>query len=254
MEAAMHLHKVQDRDRPAGWIAGAFALALILGCLLPASIRAAGITSVAIDPGHGGEDTGCKGARGTREKEITLALARRLADIIQERMGIETVLIRRADVSMDLAERTGAANNRGSDIFISLHANSSFSPGQGGQIMVFVASPSGEDIEFMASPAIPWDEVQASFREESLRLGSLIAEEARKSGLWREGLVKEAPVFVLKGAAMPAVVVEVEFLSSSQGEDRLRDKWFQERICEALYRAIVRFDYSMERDTNDGTW
>lgn len=254
MGADVHLHEGNVRGRPRGWIVYICVLALLLGFFLPGSIRAGVISSVAIDAGHGGEDPGCIGTHGTMEKEIALTLARRLADIIQERMGIEAVLVRRADYSMDPVERTGTANNRRSDLFISLHANSSFSPAQTGQIMVFVASPPEEDVAFEVSPVIPWDHVQARFRDESLRMGSLIVEEARKSGLWREGLVKEAPVLVLKGAAMPAVAVEVDFLSSSQGEDRFRDKWFQERICEALYRAIVRFDYTMERDPNGGTW
>ena len=232
----------------------AVILLILLNFFCPAFGISATLTSVAIDPGHGGEDKGCIGLHGTMEKDVNLELSKRLADIIQERLGIQAVLTRREDYYVDLAERTGKANHSRADLFISIHANNTFSPGQSGQIMIFISSALEEKVQFEEKRAIHWDLVQKRVYDESFRLGSLIAEEARKSGLWREALIKEAPVFVLKGANMPAVEIEVDFLTSSQGEDRLRDKWYQEKICEALYRAIIRFGFALEKDPNETEW
>jgi N-acetylmuramoyl-L-alanine amidase len=184
------------------------------------------------------------------EKDINLQLSKRLSVILQDRLGIEAFLTRREDYYVDLIERTGKANNNMADIFIGLHANSTFSPGQTGQIMIFIAS-STEEEQLEEQRSIQWDVVQKKFYNESFRLGSLIAEEARKSGLWREALIKEAPVLVLKGANMPAVEIEVDFLTSSQGEERLRDEWHQEKICEVVYRAIIRFGFTLEEGANE---
>jgi N-acetylmuramoyl-L-alanine amidase len=226
---------------------------LLFFSLCPAHGMAETITSIAIDPGHGGEDKGCVGLHGTMEKDITLQLSKRLSEILQERLGIEAILTRREDYYIDLVERTGKANNSKADLFVGLHANSTFSPGQTGQIMIFIASAMEED-QFEEQRAIQWDMVQNKVYNESFRLGSLIAEEARKSGLWREALIIEAPILALKGANMPAVEVEVDFLTSSQGEERLRDKWYQEKICEVVYRAIIRFGFTLEEDTNETEW
>lgn len=238
-------------------IGGHFIFALIISIsllsLCPAYGKAETITSVAIDPGHGGDDKGCVGLHGTMEKDIALQLSKRLSEILQERLGIEAILTRREDYYVNLAERTGKANNSMADVFISLHANSTFSPGQTGQIMIFIASAMEED-QFDEQRAIKWDMVQNKVYNESFRLGSLISEEAAKSGLWRETLIKEAPILVLKGANMPAVEVEVDFLTSSQGEERLSDKWYQEKICEVMYRAIIRFGFALEKDTNETEW
>ena len=149
-------------------------------------------------------------------------------------------------------QRTGIANHARADLFISLHANSTFLHGQSGQIMIFIAGAPEEEKGFETTGL--WDVVQTRFRNESLLLANFVAEEARKSGLWREALVKNAPVLVLRGAAMPAVLVEVDFLTATQGEDRLKDKWNQEKICEVLYRAIIRYGFTQEKDPNESAW
>ncbi len=232
----------------------AVAISILLQFPCPVSGRAAAINSIVIDPGHGGEDTGCVGFHGTMEKDITLQLAKRLSEIIQERLGVEAVLTRRGDYHVDLVERTGIANNSRADMFISLHANSTFSPGQSGHIMIFIAPGlDGEDV-FKGARGVLWDQVQRGLHNESFRLSSLIAEETRKSGLWREAVIKNAPILVLKGANIPAVEVEIDFLTSSKGEERLRDRWSQKKICEVLYRAIIRFGSTLEKDPNAAEW
>ncbi|MGA1791315.1 MAG: N-acetylmuramoyl-L-alanine amidase family protein [bacterium] len=239
----------------AGYLIIGLVLALMLSgslnLLLPVSGMCEMINAVVIDPGHGGEDTGCIGLHGTMEKDVNLQLAKRLAEIIQERLGIDAILTRRADYFVAQVQRTGIANHSRADLFISLHSNSTFLPGESGQMMIFVIPELEPEREFERHAANLWDLVQKRVHGESLRLGSLVAEEARKSGLWRKTIIKEAPLLVLKGASMPALLVEVDFLTSSQGEDRLKDKWYQEKISEVLYRAIIRFGFSMEKDPNE---
>jgi N-acetylmuramoyl-L-alanine amidase len=239
----------------AGYMVICLVFALMLSgsliLLFPVSGMCQMIKSVVIDPGHGGADTGCIGLHGTMEKDINLQLAKRLAEIIQERLGIDAILTRRADYFVDQVQRTGIANHRRADLFISLHSNSTFLPGESGQMMIFVTPDLEPERKFVRNAANLWDLIQKRARGESLRLGSLIAEEGRKSGLWRKTIIMEAPLLVLEGASMPALLVEVDFLTSSQGEDRLKDKWYQEKISEVLYRAIIRFGFSMERDPNE---
>ncbi len=210
------------------------------------------IGSVAIDPGHGGEDKGCVGSMAQWKRTSPFSFQKIVGDFTGA-FGYKSILTRREDYYVDLIERTGKANNSMAEVFFSIHANSTFSPGQTGQIIIFI-NPAMEEDQFDEQRALEWDVVQNRFYDESFRLGSLIAEEARKSGLWREALIKEAPILVLKGANMPAVEVEVDFLTSSQGEERLRDKLYQERICEVLYRAIIRFGFAMEKDANETEW
>ena len=237
---------------------------LILPCM---SSYAFGLRSVVLDPGHGGEDAGCIGQHGTLEKDITLQMAKRLSQILEERLEMSTVLTRRGDFYLSTIERTGIANHSRSDLFLSLHANSTSTPGQTGQIMIFVSLPAGYDVEsdtgsrglqeLDEAKAIPWDLVQTYFQKESFRLAGLIAEESRKSGLWREAVIKNAPILVLKGLGMPGVEIEMDFLTSSQGEERLKDPWQQEKICEVFYRAIIRFGATSEQlegDPNETTW
>lgn len=218
------------------------------------------IESVIIDPGHGGEDLGCVGLNGTLEKDVTFAIARRLEEIIQNRLGIRTALTRTGDYYIDLIERAGIANNFKGDLFLSIHVNTTFTPGQTGQIMVFINSNSLEDnrertdiidLEKEEAKSIMlWDEIQYKYQKESIRLANLIVQESKKSGIWREFIIKKAPILILKGINMPAAVVEMDFLTSPLGEERLNNEWYQERMCEVLYRAVLRFSYALEEESN----
>jgi len=205
---------------------------------------------IIIDPGHGGEDTGCIGPNGTMEKDINLQIAKKLAGFIGNRLEVNTILTRRGDYSVDLVERAAIANNNYGRVFISIHANSSFSLEQTGQIMIFVASrlSSDSDGPSKREGILPWDSINQMHYEESYNLASILEQEARKSGIWRESIIRDAPILVLLGADMPAIEVELDFLSSSLGEDRLKNEWYQEKMCEVLYRAIVRFQHKYIRE------
>ena len=97
-------------------------------CRRRSASRVSAIRTIAIDPGHGGDDEGVKGAGGTKEKDLTLAVARRVKAAIEARLGIRVLLTRDDDRNVPLDERTAMANNNKADLFISLHANASLRP------------------------------------------------------------------------------------------------------------------------------
>lgn len=221
------------------------------------------LESIIIDPGHGGEDSGCVGFHGSKEKDINLQIAKRLASLIQNRMGIVATLTRKEDDFVDLTQRIGKTNNSQADIFISIHSNASLSTEDTGRIIIFISSDfnmienhlnHGQKLTGKGESSVKtmkyWDEIQTDFANESFRLASILSQEAIKSGIWREAVIKDAPLFVLKGAAMAAIETELDFLTSSLGEERLTNHWYQERICEVFYRAILQFITFSEADPN----
>jgi N-acetylmuramoyl-L-alanine amidase len=219
------------------------------------------VRTVVIDPGHGGEDVGAKGPGGALEKDVTLAIARKVRSTVVSALGIQAFLTRDKDQDVALDERAAFANNYKSDLFISIHANASRAQGARGSEVYFlsyqasddesrrVAALEGGEVPATASssPAssdvalILWDMAQAEHLEESSSLASRIQEELTEvSGNERRG-VKQAPFRVLVGAAMPAVLVEVAFLSNAEEEKLLTSDAYQSRIAAAVVRGIARF-------------
>src|SRR4029079_17821506 len=105
---------------------------------------AGGLRAIVIDPGHGGDDTGAKGAQGTLEKNVTLTVARRLKAALEARLGVRVLLTRDGDQAVAPDQRAALANNNKADLFISLHANASLRPGVSG-VEVFYLSLEGYD-------------------------------------------------------------------------------------------------------------
>jgi N-acetylmuramoyl-L-alanine amidase len=223
-----------------------------------------GLRTVVIDPGHGGGEVGAQGPGGTLEKDVTLAIARKLRSALSNGLGLQAFLTRDGDKDMALDDRAAFANNYKADLFVSIHANASRSAGAHGSEVYFlsyqaadeesrrVAAAEGAYVpEAAAAPAdasvamILWDMAQAEHLEESSSLASRLQEElAVVTGSEGRG-VKQAPFRVLVGAAMPAVLVEVAFISNS-GEEKLlgSDAW-QNKVVSALVRGVAR--YQQER-------
>ena len=95
---------------------------------IPTQAPSTGLRTVVLDPGHGGEELGTQGAKGTLEKEITLSVARRLRTLIETRLGLKVFLTREDDRTMSLDDRSAFANNHQADVFLSIHANSAVRP------------------------------------------------------------------------------------------------------------------------------
>ena len=217
------------------------------------------VRTVVIDPGHGGENVGAEGEAGTLEKDIALAIARRLRAELVNARGLQVFLTRDRDVEVGLDERTAIANNYKADLFVSVHANASRARGAKGSEVYFLSYQASDDesrwvaqMEGAAEPIahapagsdlalILWDMAQAEHLEESSALASRIQEElAVVTGSEGRG-VKQAPFRVLVGATMPAVLVEVAFISNPEEERLLASEAYQTKIAASLARGIERF-------------
>jgi len=203
---------------------------------------------VVIDPGHGGTDTGAKGPNNTLEKSVTLNLAHVLEQQLKARYSV--VLTRNGDYGLDPSGRTAVANHVKADILISLHTGSSFIHNINGSAVFFYQpfQESALTTETHApkplqdsKPAVSWNMIQAKYRVTSEKLAGQI--QSRLSTLWQPQDVKVqgAPLLVLEGADMPAVVIEIGNLSNATAEKALGDPRFLSRIAEAITGAIDAF-------------
>jgi N-acetylmuramoyl-L-alanine amidase len=220
-----------------------------------------GLRTVVIDPGHGGSETGAIGPAGTMEKELTLALARALADRLGRELGLRVALTRTDDVDLGLDERSALANQNKADLFLSVHFNSTARGDARGAETYFLSLQASDQRaadaaaienlvgEAAASPGsdafdlqlMLWDLAQSAHLAASQRLANLIQEELNRSLELPNRGVKQAPFRVLMGAAMPAVLVELGFISSVEEERRLRDPEYRAGLVDTLVRAIGRF-------------
>jgi N-acetylmuramoyl-L-alanine amidase len=217
------------------------------------------VRTIVIDPGHGGDEVGARGPGGTYEKDIALSIARKLrAELVNSR-GLQVFLTRDRDVEVSLDERTAIANNYKADVFVSIHANASRARGARGSEVYFLSYQASDEesrrialVEGMAKPSVQvqpgsdlalilWDMAQAEHLEESSSLASRIQEElAVVTGSEGRG-VKQAPFRVLVGAAMPAALVEVAFISNPEEEKLLASEVYQSKVASALARGLERY-------------
>ncbi len=219
--------------------------------------RGRGPFTVVIDPGHGGESTGATGRSGIAEKTLTLQVARTLSDRLRG-TGVRTVLTRSSDQDLSLTDRTAIANHESADLFVSLHVNSSYGrTAQGAETYFLSLEASDEDAAELAAREdeadsgqpnfandlefILWDLAQSHHLAESQRLAKLVQQEFNASLGLRDRGVKQAPFRVLRGANMPAVLVELGFISNPDEERLLQDGSHQQRLVDALARAIQAF-------------
>jgi N-acetylmuramoyl-L-alanine amidase len=222
-------------------------------------IRHRGRSSIVIDPGHGGDDTGAIADSGLTEKNLTLAIARRIAQTLTAR-GYETRLTRDGDTSRALTDRTALANRLEARLFVSLHANSSTVASVRGAETYYMslddrasdaAAQSTADLENRAGGNAPpgsstldlilWDMAQSDVLNESARLALKV--QGRLNALLglKDRGVKQAPFVVLTGATMPAVLIEVGFLSNVEERERLASPDHQQELAGAIASGIEDF-------------
>ncbi len=215
------------------------------------------INLVVVDPGHGGKDPGAIGPRGTKEKDVVLAIAKKTATYIKKNLKARVLLTRTDDYFVPLAGRIKMANDKEADIFISIHANASFNPeSEGFEIYFLSDSASDEEAQSVANMensvvameqgtknlsnvnSILWSLTMNQFLNESSELCSFINKEViGATGLVERG-VKQAGFYVMKGARMPAVLVETAFISNKREERLLNDKNFQDKIARAISTSL----------------
>jgi N-acetylmuramoyl-L-alanine amidase len=218
---------------------------------------------VILDPGHGGADAGKIAANGLREKDVTLAIALRLASVLSER-GYEVHLTRTRDALVPLDERPRMANrwkdDRPAALFLSIHANSADSRHAVGFETFFLAEARTEEerraaerenasVRFESGPAAPISELDYIlnalrddfYQRASNDLAQVVQEQFGAFHPGRDRGVKQAAFRVLLGARMPAILVEVGFLSNPREARLLSTVEFQRRLADGIAEAVDRF-------------
>lgn len=222
------------------------------------------LKTIVIDPGHGGEDTGAIGPSGIKEKDINLAIAKKLEKLLSRKTGARIILTRADDTFIPLEQRTAIANKNRADLFISIHANAAYKKGASGIETYFLNfEATDEDAKRAADfenavvsaanknqdnknaddlKTILMDMAQTEFLNESGSLAEIMQENLCRTLKVENRGIKQAPFIVLAGAAMPAVLLEVGFISNKKDEKKLASKQTQEAIATAIYKSIARFE------------
>lgn len=224
----------------------------------PAFERAGTIRTVVIDPGHGGADIGSRSVTGLEEKTITLAVAQRLRGILEAQLGVRVILTRDTDSEVAIDQRAAIANNNKADIFISLHANGSPMPAlRGWQVQSLdpvdyagvagagpSAAPAAQSVGVVGGGTrtiniVPWQLAQIPFVRQSESLAGLLAARLADAGIPPHAVpVLQTPARVLVGANMPAVLIELGFLTNAEDADQLSDRTFHAKFAEIVTGVI----------------
>lgn len=218
---------------------------------------------IVLDAGHGGEDPGAIGRRGTHEKNVTLAIARRLKRRIDAQPGMTAVMTRNGDYFVPLRQRVEIARRAQADLFVSIHADAFVRPEARGS-SVYVLSERGA-----TSSAASWlaqreneadliggvnlsgqeghlaktllDLSQTATINDSLKLGAAVLRELGGVNRLHKPQVEQAGFAVLRAPDIPSVLVETAFISNPEEERRLNDNAYQDKMADALLRGIQRY-------------
>ena len=226
------------------------------------------INTIVLDPGHGGKDPGSIGKK-TREKHLTLQVASKLKEKLEKNLGIKVILTRSQDEFVSLQDRTNLANKNNADLFISLHTNGARSKNAQG-IEVYFFSPATtsderavaafensvvelyeggmdavkayDDLQFILA-----DLLQSEQLEESSDLSIRLQTELINVSKQQDRGVKQADFYVLRGAFMPAVLIELGFITNEKEEEKLMNKDHQDKLVNAIVEGIgsfkLKYDY-----------
>lgn len=228
---------------------------------------------VAIDAGHGGKDPGASGHLGTREKDITLQIARKLERLIKKYPGMKPVLIRNGDYYMGLRERVQRARDKKADLLISIHADSyRDTRARGSSVYVLsVDGASSETARWLAEKENSSDliggvkldnkddmvaEVLLDLSltgtiQSSLDVGDEVLGELKRIGRVHKRRVQQAGFAVLKSPDVPSILLETAFISNPREERKLRSPAHQRKTAKAILRGVS--DY-FSRKAPPGTW
>jgi N-acetylmuramoyl-L-alanine amidase len=232
------------------------------------------LDTVVLDAGHGGKDGGTVGRKGTKEKDITLDIAKRIAFMLEKNTRIRVVLTRDEDIFVPVEKRTQIANKSNGKIFVSIHVNANpnrrvrgfetylLRPGKTDDAIA-VASRENSVIQMegkskntfeglSAENLIMATMAQSMFLKESEDLASFIQSELDSRLSTPNRGVKQAGFYVLIGASMPNVLIEIGFLSNSVEEKNMKKPKYRQKIAQGIYSAILRFKESREKVLAEG--
>ncbi len=226
--------------------------------VIPSQAPSTGLRTVVIDPGHGGDELGTQGVKGTLEKDITLSVARRLRTLIESRLGAKVFLTREDDRTLSLDDRSAFANNHQADVFLSIHANSAVRPSLKGAEVYFLTveradaearKRAGDNATTLPAlgggsreiDLILWETAQARYLEQSSALAGFVEQSLAEQVEMSPRAVQQAPFRVLVGANMPAALVEIGYLSNAEQETQLATGAHQDKVALALLNALIKF-------------
>jgi N-acetylmuramoyl-L-alanine amidase len=221
------------------------------------------LVTITLDPGHGGEDPGAIGRGGSYEKNVTLAIAKRLKAKIDKEPNMRAVLTRNTDFFVPLRTRVQKARRTRSDLFVSIHADAFVRPDANGS-SVFVLSETGAsssaarylaqkeneadliggvnlDVKDPVLARTLLDLSQTATINDSLKLGKEVLREIGGINRLHKGRVEQAGFAVLKAPDIPSILVETAFISNPKEEKRLNDKAYQDKMAEAILGGIRRY-------------
>ncbi|MCB2188460.1 MAG: N-acetylmuramoyl-L-alanine amidase [Deltaproteobacteria bacterium] len=216
-----------------------------------------GIRTVVIDPGHGGKDPGCL-VRGLQEKHVTLDIAKRVARLLQQKLKMKVLLTRKGDTFVPLEARTAFANTNEADLFLSIHVNAAPSSQLRGietyflnlasdkQSMMVAARENATSTRTIGDLQVILNDLMLNSKiNESNRLARALHGEVldslRQKYQVRDLKVRQAPFYVLIGAQMPAVLVEVGFITNPEERQRLESGTYRDRVAAGIVDGVSEY-------------
>ena len=218
---------------------------------------------VAIDAGHGGEDPGARGSSGTKEKDITLAIAKKLRDAINKEPNLQGILIRDGDYFIPLAKRVAKARKLEADLFVSIHADaftkksvkgsSVFALSERGASSAFAKFIANKENESDLIGGVSIDDKHPVLAQtlldlslsatinDSMKLGRYVLDEMGKVNTLHKKYVEQAGFAVLKAPDIPSILVETAFISNPKEEKNLRSESFQIKLAESVVKGIKTY-------------
>ncbi len=220
--------------------------------------------TIVIDAGHGGKDPGAVGYRGTKEKDIVLDVAKRLEKKLSKNMNVKIIMTREEDIFLRLSERTKIANESNGNLFISIHTNAAEDRRASGfetfligpnknEAAVRVAARENAVLELEGKTGknltnedlIQATIAQSAFASKSEKFASMVQKEIKKRVQSKDRGVKQAGFYVLMGASMPNVLVELGFISNPSEEKKLRSPQYRDQLATAIYRAVEQYQKTL---------
>jgi len=228
---------------------------------LPTELRR--VHTIVVDPGHGGRDPGATGVGGLREKDVNLAIAKKLEKSLEDR-GFKVVLTRRSDSALSLEERTAIAESSGGDVFVSIHANAARRRGARGiEIYTLDASHERHSLDVAARenrvPAARLDPLQRALAR--IQVGEIASHSERLAGFVQESVmraarqkdaslpdlgVKKGPFYVLFMSSMASVLVETGFVTNKRDAKLLANGPYQTLLADRIAEGVDRYRRQME--------
>jgi N-acetylmuramoyl-L-alanine amidase len=222
------------------------------------------LSTIVLDAGHGGHDSGAVGPGGLMEKELVLDVTRRVARLLQDRLQVKVLLSRDADHFITLKDRTSFANRAGADLFVSIHANAHRVAASEGVEVYFLSSEATDNAARQLAAAensviqlekpssgrtgrseivrtMLWDLAQAEFQIESSRLAETVLDSMSQALRIPNRGVKQAGFYVLGGAAMPAILVEIGFVTNPKEARRLKEPKYRDEIARAILSGLADY-------------